>query len=271
MTSIIGYTRTFHPSCSIAPVQRHCPNRPALNRTDHTDQVVTRNEDNAAKKPNYHRMFSRELTTPNGMIELIIDKKPLSLQSSKITINTAMAVPDKKILNQQVKNNNSIPQYKDYNTYLAIDLSGKHDYDEISSSTTSFDSIQRLMDSISKMKHKKSIKFVNIIELLRQLQRYQHEYQFMSCIDKQNEKILVYFPNSLSVNIHGTRTWLKQVVGVDCEAYDYWHLICSNEEEEEDDVDAFDGKKYFKEINMFIDQVDALMESNGLFSHKQKN
>ncbi|KAI8354112.1 hypothetical protein EDC96DRAFT_516878 [Choanephora cucurbitarum] len=248
MTSIIGYTRTFHPSCSIAPVQRH-----HSNRTVKADPARTPN--------NYHRMFSRETTSPNGMIELIIDRNPsLSLQTSKITINTS--VPDK------VKH--TIPRYKNYNTYLSIDLSGKHDYDGLESTTTSFDSIQRLMNFISQLAYKKTLQFVNMIEMLKKLHHHQHKYQFISCIDNQNQRILIYFPNNLSSNLNDTDTWLKQVIGVDCSVHEHWHLMCSQPKMEERKDEEFDGKEYFKEINMFIDQVDALLESNGLFSHKKR-
>ncbi|KAI8348632.1 hypothetical protein BD560DRAFT_427621 [Blakeslea trispora] len=205
-------------------------------------------------------MFSRETTGPNGMIELIIDRNPsLSLQTSKITINTS--VPDKT---QRIT-----PRYKNYNTYLSIDLSGKHDYDGLES-TTSFDSIQRLMNFISQTAYKKTLQFVSMIEMLKQLQNYQHKYQFISCIDKQNQRILIYFPNNLSSNLRDTNTWLKQVIGVDCNTHEHWHLMCSQQTIEEEEEEEFDGKKYFKEINMFIDQVDALLESNSLFSHKKQ-
>jgi hypothetical protein len=65
MTSIIGYTRVpFNPSCSIAPVQR-------LYQLDNRC-----NDENS--RPAFHRIFSREENSQNGIIELIVDKKPLN-------------------------------------------------------------------------------------------------------------------------------------------------------------------------------------------------
>jgi hypothetical protein len=217
MTSIIGYTRVpFNPSCSIAPVQRlyhdHCNDRPA-----------------------FHRIFSRE-NSQNGIIELIVDKKPAKTSE---------------------KDN--------YNTYLSIDLSEKHDYDKLNfEEDASPANLQRLMDSISKLAHEKTTKFVRIIDLLKQLQLYQHKHQFMSCIDKQNEIILVYFPNTLTKTVEQTSRWLR-TLGLNIDAYDHWKLLGKHQEESEE----FDGKSYFNDIHLFIDHVDALIESNGLFSHNK--
>jgi hypothetical protein len=241
MTSIIGYTRVpFNPSCSIAPVQR-------LYQLDNRC-----NDENS--RPAFHRIFSREENSQNGIIELIVDKKPLN------TINL-----DSKMTSNSTSNK--------YNTYLSIDLSGKHDYDKLctfedDSTTANFDSIQRLMDSISKLAYEKTTKFVRIIDLLKQLQLYQHKHQFMSCIDKQNEIILVYFPNTLTKTVEQTSRWLRTVLGMNVDAYDHWQLLGQHQEESEQDTE-FDGKSYFNDIHLFIDHVDALIESNGLFSHKK--
>jgi hypothetical protein len=124
------------------------------------------------------------------------------------------------------------------------------------------------MDSISKLAYEKTTKFVRIIDLLKQLQLYQHKHQFMSCIDKQNEIILVYFPNTLTKTVEQTSRWLRTVLGMNVDAYDHWQLLGQHQEESEQDTE-FDGKSYFNDIHLFIDHVDALIESNGLFSHKK--
>ena len=130
------------------------------------------------------------------------------------------------------------------------------------------------MDSIAKLAYDKSIKFLNIIELLKQLQTYQDQYRFMSCIDKQKQVILVYFPNTLSTHVHQTQQWLKEHAGIDIERYHDWHLVQDvsppssgqQQQQQQQEKDFFDGPKYFDDIHMFINQVDALIESNGLFS-----
>ncbi|KAG1077309.1 hypothetical protein G6F42_024930 [Rhizopus arrhizus] len=137
-------------------------------------------------------------------------------------------------------------------------------------SSKNYDNLQRLMDSIAKLAHDKSIKFLNIIELLKQLQAYQNQYRFMSCIDKQKQVILVYFPTTLSKNVHQTQQWLKTHAGIDVERYHDWHLVQEVSEQDEEERASFDGPKYFDDIHMFINQVDALIESNGLFSHTKK-
>ncbi|KAG2210173.1 hypothetical protein INT46_009711 [Mucor plumbeus] len=269
MTSIIGYTRVpFNPSCSIAPVQRLYQSRPPLNRADHNNNLRNnKNKDIAndenSSRPTFHRMFSRESFGSNGIIELIGDNTKIPLQSSKISIVTKSSSDNNLI---------ATANYKNYNTYLSIDLCSKRDYDQLptmtidQSKTTNYDSLQRLMDSITKLAYDKSIKFMNIIELLKKLQLYQHQHRFMSCINKQKEVILVYFPNTLSKNVNQTNEWLKTKAGIDIKHYNEWQLVQGLPEEK----DFFDGPKYFDDIHMFINQVDALIESNGLFSHKKK-
>lgn len=269
MTSIIGYTRVpFNPSCSIAPVQRLYQSRPPLNRVDHNNNLhKNKSKDNTndenSSRPTFHRIFSRESFGSNGIIELIGDNAKIPLQSSKISIVTKPSLDNNMITTTDQKN---------YNTYLSIDLCSKRDYDQLptvtidQSKTTNYDSLQHLMDSIAKLAYDKSIKFRIIIELLKKLQLYQHQHRFMSCIDKQKEAILVYFPNTISKNVDQTNEWLKTKAGIDIKHYDEWQLIQDLPEEK----DFFDGPKYFDDIHKFINQVDALIESNGLFSHKKK-
>ncbi|EPB88876.1 hypothetical protein HMPREF1544_04266 [Mucor circinelloides 1006PhL] len=278
MTSIIGYTRVpFNPSCSIAPVQRLYQTRPPLLRKEHNDPVVCIDENKTTSRPTstFHRMFSRESSGSNGIIELIGDNttKIPPLESSKIAIVTKPATIDNS---KSKKIATTKSNHKGYNTHLSIDLNSQRDYQQLptmtidQASSKNYDNLQRLMDSIAKLAHDKSIKFLNIIELLKQLQAYQNQYRFMSCIDKQKQVILVYFPTTLSKNVHQTQQWLKTHAGIDVERYHDWHLVQEVSEQDEEERASFDGPKYFDDIHMFINQVDALIESNGLFSHTKK-
>ncbi|KAK4515199.1 60S ribosomal protein L5 [Mucor velutinosus] len=298
MTSIIGYTRVpFNPSCSIAPVQRLYQARPPLTRTDHNDHIVCNDENKSTSKSSrptttFHRMFSRESSGSNGIIELIGDTTKIPpLESSKIAIVTKPAKDNSKSSTQKSRKittaitTSTQSNLKNYNTHLSIDLNNQRDYQQLptltiddddandSASSKNYDNLQRLMDSIAKLAYDKSIKFLNIIELLKQLQTYQDQYRFMSCIDKQKQVILVYFPNTLSTNAHQTQQWLKAHAGIDVERYHDWHLVqdvSSPPPEQQQEKDFFDGPKYFDDIHMFINQVDALIESNGLFSQAAK-
>ncbi|KAI7904620.1 uncharacterized protein BX663DRAFT_484737 [Cokeromyces recurvatus] len=230
MTSTIGYTRV--PFCSIAPVQRV-----------HNHQVVSNNH-----KSGYHRIFSREAVQSNGIIELIKDKKSMMISnSSKIIINT---------------NNNRQEQQE--SIYLCIDMKEEEGYFDCSFTTKSRD-IQSLIDSITQIAYKRSIKFVNIIELLKQLQRYQDQYSFVTCFDKQHQRILIYFPSNLSRNnTNQIRLWLNSI-GIDINSHKDWSLSSAKNNLEHVD------KNYFNDIFNFINQVDTLIESNELFSHKHSS
>ncbi|KAI8644298.1 hypothetical protein BD408DRAFT_413634, partial [Parasitella parasitica] len=265
MTSIIGYTRVpFNPSCSIAPVQRLYQSRPPFSRTDNARN--SKSSDGDGNRPTFHRMFSRESFGSNGIIELITDAPKTPLRSSKISIVTKPAIDN----NSNTKNEKITINHRNYNTHLSIDLGNKRDCDHLPAmaidqvTTTNYDSLQRLMDSIAKLAHDKSVKFLNIIELLKQLQLHQPQHRFMSCIDKQKDVILVYFPSTISKSVDQTYNWLKTNAGIDIKHYDnQWNLVQDFPEEN----NFFDGPKYFEDIHMFINQVDALIESNGLFSH----
>ncbi|CEP20057.1 hypothetical protein [Parasitella parasitica] len=275
MTSIIGYTRVpFNPSCSIAPVQRLYQSRPPFSKAaaDSTRNSSKSSNENGSR-PTFHRMFSRESSGSNGIIELIGNHSKPSLQSSKIAIVT------KPSMAKNARNKTSAAiNHKNYNTHLSIDLGNKRDCDHLPtltidqatscSSTTNYDNLQRLMDSIAKLAHDKSVKFLNIIELLKQLQMHQRQHRFLSCIDKQKDAIIIYFPNTIAKNVDQTYHWLKTHAGIDIKHYDadQWHLV----QEVPEQKDFFDGPKYFEDIHMFISQVDALIESNGLFSHRKK-
>lgn len=300
MTSIIGYTRVpFNPSCSIAPVQRLYQARPPLTRTDSSDHIVCNDGNkntNKSSRPTttFHRMFSRESSGSNGIIELIGNTTKISpLESSKIAIvtktakdNSKSTLKSKKIATTTTTTTSTLSHPKNYNTHLSIDLNSQSDYQQLPTltiddandpaSSKNYDNLQRLMDSIAKLAYNKSIKFLNIIELLKQLQTYQDQYHFMSCIDKQKQVILVYFPNTLSTHVHQTQQWLKAHAGIDLERYHDWHLVQdvspspAPSGQQQQEKDFFDGPKYFDDIHMFINQVDALIESNGLFSQAAK-
>lgn len=207
MTSIIGYTRVpFNPTCSIAPVQRLCPNL---------------KEENASR-PHFHRMFSREA---NGIMELIEPvKSPIQNKQSG------------------------------YNRYLSIDISNNFKAEE----EEDID-LLKLMAWISALAYENSIKLNQIIDLLKKLQRFENQYTFPSRIDKQQQVILIYFPNTIPYSLD---QWLQINLKINIKHYKNWHI----QEQEE-----FDGSSYFKDIHKFIDQVDSLIESNALFSHNKKN
>ncbi|GAN02475.1 hypothetical protein MAM1_0023d01919 [Mucor ambiguus] len=232
-------------------------------------------------------MFSRESSGSNGIIELIGDTAKIPpLGSSKIAIVTKLAKDNSKGSAQKSKKitttTSTQSNLKNYNTHLCIELNNQRDYQQLPTltaddavdpaSSKSYDNLQQLMDSIAKLAYDKSIKFMNIIELLKQLQTYQNQYRFMSCIDKQKQVILVYFPSTLSTHVHQTQQWLKTHAGIDIERYHDWHLVqdVSPPERQVQEKDFFDGPKYFDDIHMFINQVDALIESNGLFSQAAK-
>lgn len=237
-------------------------------------------------------MFSRESSGSNGIIELIGDTTKIPpLESSKIAIVTkpAAARRDNSKSSQQtsrkITTGDTLSNLKNYNTHLSIELNSQRDYQQLPTltihdandpaSSKNYDNLQRLMDSIAKLAYDKSVKFLNIIELLKQLQTYQDQYRFMSCIDKQKQVILVYFPNTLSTHVYQTQQWLKTHAGIDVERYHDWRLVQDVSPPppaavQQQEKDFFDGPKYFDDIHMFINQVDALIESNGLFSQAEK-
>ncbi|KAI9468967.1 MAG: hypothetical protein EXX96DRAFT_589945 [Benjaminiella poitrasii] len=294
MTSIIGYTRVpFNPTCSIAPVKRihsfrnHPPSVTSHNGNNHCHTSM-KDENGCCtnSKPVFHRMFSREAVQSNGIIELIGDKKGApSANDSKVTINIINS--NRPIIKtQQQKKKQQSDLHKDYSIYLRIEMNGQHDYDDccITSSvqqedaTRSYSNIQRLMDSITKIAYKKLIQFADIIELLKRLQTYQNQYHFLTCFDKQNKQIMIYFPDNLSKRVDQIQSWLKTTVGIDIGLHKDWKLLLSNtvvvshhdKVDNEEEERAFDGKSYFNDIYKFINQVDALIESNELFSHKKE-
>lgn len=314
MTSIIGYTRVpFNSSASrhfsIAPVKRlYLNNEPAAlpatsnNNNTYTPDSQQQDDDNdaykynTARRPSYHRIFSREMIQQNGIIELIIDKKQQQEQQQKqqqqqsplsdttnrtTTINNNCTTKDnnQKYRQYHIKSNN-------YKIFLSIDLSGRHDYENLSvmnDDAASYDNLQRLIDSISKIVQEKTIHFVNILNLLKKLQLQQEQHRFMSCIDKHREMILIYFPNTISPSsVDQTYNWLKYTIGIDVNKFKQWKLSLVEEEEEQEVTnttnnnnttnkgkDYFDGESYFNDIHLFINHVDSLIESNGLFSHQK--
>ncbi|KAI9366518.1 hypothetical protein BD770DRAFT_376378, partial [Pilaira anomala] len=229
-------------------------------------------------------MFSRE-STQHGMIELIIDKKKPTITTTTPTLSTSIA-------NKTINNNNHFWKTKGYDVILSIDLANQYDYDNLSmmDNEASFDNLQRLMDSLTKIAQEKTYYYVNVLNLLKKLHSQQEEHRFMSCIDKYNEKILVYFPNTISFSVDQTYIWLKHTIGIDVSKFRQWELLSvvaadagksdavgllSKIVDDDDDTkgcdsgdsDPFDGESYFNDIHMFINHVDSLIESNGLFSH----
>ncbi|GAA5804105.1 hypothetical protein HPULCUR_009591 [Helicostylum pulchrum] len=274
MTSIIGYTRVpFNSSSSkhftIAPVKRlyQAEQQSTLCNVNNSSNVAPDQQSKTTtRRPTYHRMFSRE-TSQHGIIELIIDKKKAD------NANKPINEQDGIISHYQRQKN-----MRDYNIVLSIDLSDSHDYNNLSmlDSEASFDNLTGLMDTISKIAQEKTFYFVNILNLLKKLQSQQQQHRFMSCIDKHNKKILVYFPSTISLSLNQIYIWLKHTIGIDVNKFTQWKL--SHVEAEQDflpltehikhNQDAsFDGESYFNDIHMFIDHVDSLIQSNGLFSH----
>lgn len=267
MTSIIGYTRVpFNSSLSkhftIAPVKRLCQaeQQSTLCSVNSSNVAPDQQSKMTSRRPTYHRMFSRE-TSQHGIIELIIDK-PMNKQDG--------------IISHYQRQSNT----RDYNIVLSIDLSDSRDYNNLSmlDSEASFDNLTRLMDTISKIAQEKTFYFVNILNLLKKLQLQQQQHRFMSCIDKHNKKILVYFPNTISLSLNQIYIWLKHTIGIDVNTFTQWKL--SHVEAEQDFLPltdtkhrqdaSFDGESYFNDIHMFIDHVDSLIQSNGPFSHHQE-
>lgn len=275
MTSIIGYTRVpFNSSSSkyftIAPVkQLYQADQPQNLFNLNNNVVLDQGKSTATRRPTYHRMFSREVSQ-HGIIELIVDKKKPTMTNKTIN-NRDNIIPHDNI------------NTKDYSVILSIDLyDNHHDEDDNNNlsmidSEASFDNLQRLMDSITKIAQEKTIYYLNIINLLKKLQLMQNQHRFMSYIDKQNEKILVYFPNTISFSVDQTYIWLKHTIGIDVNKFTQWKLshvvfktdylqTISKGVKNMNDV-PFDGESYFNDIHMFINHVDSLIESNGLFSH----
>jgi hypothetical protein len=321
MTSIIGYTRVpfINSSASkhftIAPVKQLYPNKPALPPThpldnDQKNPNNIRNScgenDDKTRGPSYHRIFLREMSQ-HGIIELIIDKKQQQQQQQQSplcdttnrTITTqdnskkdkSISAPPPSLISRRYSSSRS----NNYKIFLSIDLSGSHDYDNLSvmNDGARYDNLQRLMDSISKIAQEKTIHFVNILNLLKKLQLQQEQHRFMSCIDKYREMILIYFPNTISSSsVDQTYNWLKLTIGIDVNKFKQWKLSPVEEEEEDleqnttsmtitntntttrnnntEEEDLFDGESYFNDLHMFIAHVDSLIESNGLFSHQKK-
>ncbi|KAG2234589.1 hypothetical protein BDF21DRAFT_458719 [Thamnidium elegans] len=276
MTSIIGYTRVpFNSSSSkhftIAPVKRlhQAEQQPALFNVNSSNVVPDQQNKTTTRRPTYHRMFSREMSQ-HGIIELIIDKK-------KNNTNKPINKQDSIISHYQRQMN-----MRDYNVVLSIDLNDSNDYNNLSKldSEASFDNLTRLMDTISKIAQEKTIYFVNILDLLKKLQSQQQQHRFMSSIDKNNKKILVYFPKTISLSLNQIYIWLKHTIGIDVNKFTQWKLSHVEAEQDflpiaediKDNEDAsFDGESYFNDIHMFINHVDSLIESNGLFSHLPRN
>lgn len=286
MTSIIGYTRVpFNSSSSkhftIAPVKQLFQSEQQQPQQQQHQTLFNLNNvgKTTVKRPKYHRMFSRE-STQHGMIELIIDKK-------KPTITTTTPTTSTSIANKTINNHKHLWKTKGYDVILSIDLANQYDYDNLSmmDSEASFDNLQRLMDSLTKVAQEKTYYYVNVLNLLKKLHSQQEEHRFMSCIDKYNEKILVYFPNTISFSVDQTYIWLKHTIGIDVSKFRQWELLSAVADAgkadlglvtkiEEDtksydsgDSVSFDGESYFNDIHMFINHVDSLIESNGLFSH----
>lgn len=291
---------------SIAPVQQLYQNKPATDRqqlcvvkTDCHDSNVnssnssissngSNSSSNNNRRPTYHRMFSREMSQ-HGIIELIIDKKKkqqkednnkLAQKDNKEvttidTITSTTITPTQRRLSSYQQ-----PHTNNYNILLSIDLSTTHDYDNLSTSMTSnnnsnYDNLQKLMDSISRIAQEKTIHFVHILNLLKKLQLQQEKHRFMSCIDKHSGKILVYFPNTISyTSLDQTYEWLKYTIGVDIDRFKHWQLSTVNNQDihttETKTLKEFDGDNYFNDIHLFIDHIDNLIESDGLFSHNKK-
>lgn len=148
-------------------------------------------------------------------------------------------------------------QASEYNTFLSIDITLKQqDFEEEEVD------ISKLMIWISSLAYENSMKLKQIIDLLKRLQHYEDQYKFVSRIDK--EIIFIYFPNTIS-NVFD---WLQNNLQINIHHYKNWHLHTTTEQQHEQE---FDGQSYFKDIHKFIDQVDALIESNALFSHNKKN
>ncbi|KAI7873508.1 uncharacterized protein EV154DRAFT_527953, partial [Mucor mucedo] len=261
MTPIIGYTRVPFNTLSsnhltIAPVKQIYPiKKPSDQETQQSTPISNKFNDPKAKKPLYHRIFSREMKR-DGIIELIIDRKQMT--------NRTIGTPDSRIVHQPRRTKKSIR----YNVLLSMDLIGEYSYDTISelNGASSDDDMQRLIDSLSKSSHEKLSHFRNILSLLKKLQT-QKSYQFMVCTDRCHKKISLYFPDTISASVEQTYMWLKYTIGIDVNIYKNWELspvIKRNQL-----TDAFDGERYFKEIQMFINHVDLLIESNGLFFHHQ--
>lgn len=279
MTSIIGYTRVpFNSSSSkhftIVPVKQLYQNKISSHQDQQQNPFIFNkigynDSKTNAKQPTYHRIFSREMNQ-HGIIELIIDKKTM-------TNRTISNTQDSKIVHKRINDTPTHYQHNEkptkYNVLLSIDLSDSHDYDNLSiiNGDSSYGNLQRFIDSLSKMAQEKSFHFVKILNFLQKLQS-QKEHQFMSCIDRQNEKVLVYFPSTISSSVDQTYRWLKYTIGIDVNKFKKWNLSPAEETQLDDEVtgdDSFDGESYFKDIHMFIDHVDSLIESNGLFSHHQ--
>lgn len=265
MTSIIGYTRVpFNALLSkhftIAPVKQMCANKPPSDQDQRQPNSFISKTNSNPKRPSYHRIFSREMSR-DGIIELIVDKTPMT--------NRTIGTQDSRIVHKYDKASQPHPEKPiKYNVLLSIDLSGEHDYDTIStlSGDSSYGNLQRLMDSLSRIAQEKSLHFLNILHLLKKLQS-QKEHRFISCIDRYNEKVLIYIPSTISSSsVERAYTWLKNTIGIDVNKFKKWNLSAVEQAEQHD---AFDGESYFKEIHMFIDHVDLLIESNGLFFHHQ--
>lgn len=296
MTSIIGYTRVpFNTSASknfsIAPVQQLCQNKSPFQDLQQQQQLcIVKNDsfDSTCKnnrRPVYHRMFSREMSQ-HGIIELITDKRKqkedaTSTNNRSIKDNKVVTAPNKDIgisRRPSLRYTNSV----NYNILLSIDLSNAHDYDCLSSSIqSSQDSLQSLMNAISRIAQEKTVHFVHILNLLKKLQLQQEKHRFMSCIDKHSGKILVYFPNTISyTSVDQTYEWLKYTIDVDIDRFKHWQLSVVDEQKcNTDDTiqqqpppkpTPFDGENYFNDLHLFIDHIDNLIESDGLFSHKNK-
>lgn len=303
MTSIIGYTRVpFNTSASknfsIAPVQRLYQNKSPFQDPQQQQQLcIVENDggfDSTCKnnrRPSYHRIFSREMSQ-HGIIELITDKRKQKEDTDNTNNNNnnnrsikdnnkVVTTPNKDIdipRRPSLRSGNSV----NYNILLSIDLSSAHDYDSLSSSIqSSQDSLQSLMNAISRIAQEKTVHFVQILNLLKKLQSQQDKHRFMSCIDKHSGKILVYFPNTISyTSVDQTYEWLKYTVDVDIDRFKHWQLSVVDEQKCNTDntmvqpippsspkPTPFDGENYFNDLHLFIDHIDTLIESDGLFSH----
>jgi hypothetical protein len=269
-SSIIGYTRvpffTFSPASSIVPVkQTQSPNKNrggeftclshfSLKHLPNNSNSNSKNEDRLCQ-----RIFKRDQS--HGMMELV----------------------DEHNKNKKKRHPRPVPHIHHHdqesnkccNIALSIDISGQKASSFLPPTAANSNvNLSTLIDSISQMADFYAVQFESVLHLLERLQRYGGNQQFKALMKKESQTIWIYFPCSLfpadeTPTIKHAYYWLKEVLDINVDDHGNWEIIetsCGfNDQKEESEDGEFDGANYFKDIHMFLDHVDRMMESNHLF------
>ncbi|KAI8889118.1 hypothetical protein K501DRAFT_329463 [Backusella circina FSU 941] len=269
-SSIIGYTRvpffTFSPASSIVPVkqtQSSNINRGAFTCLSHPSPKQLHNTNNNSIDKNEDRLCQRifKRDQSHGMMELVQEHNK----------NKNHRHPRPVSLAHQHQEND-----KCCNIALSIDISGQKPSSFLPTTTTTNNNVNlsALIDSISQMADLYAVQFENILYLLEQLQRYGGNQKFKALLKKEDQTIWIYFPRTLfpeneTPTIKHAYHWLSQVLAIDVDDHNNWEIIDTSsgfiDQKEELENGGFDGANYFRDIHMFLDHVDQMMESNNLF------